>query len=510
MMSEFSAIPNWALAVALVVIGLAAGWLLGHAHSARSARRQLRLREQELHSQAEREHTLWQGQVTQLRADLQSLQQQALRWREALDQARDERAQWQERSQRVAPLEARLLEQMHTHRETQDALARLQADHAALSALHEEQGVQAAERLQFLEQTRSSLQAQFQQLANAILEEKSTRFMQQNQQHLGQLLDPLRQRLQEFQGRVEQFYDAEGKQRAALAQQVHDLLGMNQRLSDDARQLAQALKGSTKTQGTWGETLLQKILEQAGLREGVDYQAQANHVREDGSRAQPDIIIHLPQQRHVVIDAKVSLTAYARWMDMHERQTADARADDGTDHARRTALRQHIASLRTHVRQLAERSYQQLHSLQSLDFVILFVPIEPAFLLALSEDERLQQDAWERNVLLVSPSTLLFVLRTIAHLWRQEAQTRNAQDIARRGAELYDKLVDFVGEMDKVGQQLTLAQQSHQKAMHRLAGQKGNVIRQAEQLKALGVQPSKALPASLSDAGDEDDEGDRL
>ncbi|THU01943.1 DNA recombination protein RmuC [Lampropedia puyangensis] len=497
-MAALSTLPLWLTITAILGAGLVLGCMLGYWWAKQQWRSLETLRQHDWQNQLEREQALWQSQVEHLRQEQRSQQQQALTWREALDTARDERAQWQERAQLAATLEQQLKQQRAATAQAQDALARLQSDHAALSAIHEEQGIQAKERLAFLEQAQHSLTHQFQAMAQTIMEEKSQRFMEQNQQGIGQLLEPLRHRLQDFQGRVEQFYDAEGKQRAALSQQVHDLMGLNKRLSDEAHNLTKALKGSSKTQGNWGEALLERILEQAGLRQGQDYDKQVSHTWDDGRRAQPDVVIHLPGQRHLVVDAKVSLTAYERWSTLEqEAPPANAANDAPYANQRRAALRQHIESVRTHIKQLSERSYQHIHGLQALDFVILFVPIEPALMLAIHEDERLNQDAWQRNVLLASPSTLLFVLRTVAHLWRQEAQTRNAQEIARKGAQLYDRLVAFVAELEKLGTQLNAAQQSYTQAMHRLAIQKGNVIREAEQLRDLGVQPSKSLPDTL-------------
>ncbi|THJ36109.1 DNA recombination protein RmuC [Lampropedia aestuarii] len=507
-MPDFSSIPFWALACACIGLGVVIGWWLGHWRANWHSQALQAMRQQDWQAQLEREQTLWQTQLEHQRQEYRSLQQQALSWREALDTARDERTQWQERAQQTAELQAQLAQQRRLTEEAQEALGRLQSDHAALGAVHEEQGIQAAERLEFLERARESLTHQFQQMAQAILEEKSQRFLEQNQQGLGQLLEPLRHRLHDFQGRIELFYDAEGKQRAALSQQVQDLMGLNRRLSDEAHNLVKALKGSSKTQGNWGEALLERILEQAGLRLGQDYELQVSHTWDDGRRAQPDVVINLPGQRHLVVDAKVSLIAYEKWSSLQaqvgqaEQQPGDSQparaAETALSQQVRQALRQHIDSVRTHIKQLSERRYQHIHGLQALDFVILFVPIEPALMLAIGEDERLNQEAWERNVLLASPSTLLFVLRTVAHLWRQEAQARNAQEIARKGAQLYDRLVAFVAEMEKLGSQLNAAQQSYTQAMHRLAVQKGNVIREAEQLRELGVQPTKTLPESLT------------
>ncbi|WP_233249039.1 DNA recombination protein RmuC [Limnohabitans sp. JirII-29] len=347
---------------------------------------------------------------------------------------------------------------------------------------------QSEEKLALLLEAKDALTNQFKSLASDILEEKSKRFTEQNQNNLGQLLDPLKTRLQEFQGKIELFYDTEGKQRSALAQQVTQLMDLNKTLSDDAKNLTLALKGSSKSQGNWGELILERVLEASGLRKGEEYDVQESHTREDGSRAQPDVVIHLPENRHLVVDAKVSLTAYEEY------------ASAENDAERQAALRRHLESIRSHIKGLSERNYQSLYGLQSLDFVLMFIPIEPAFMLGVTQDDKLFMDAWGKNVLLVSPSTLLFVVRTVAHLWRQEAQNRNAQDIAKRGAELYDRLFAFVSDLERVGDRLRQAQESYKDAFAKLSTNKGNVIRQAEMLKELGVKPTKALPSHLLEA----------
>lgn len=445
--------------------------------------------QQQIQKQAERERQLLQDQLAHERSTLQTVRAQAEQWRDALDAARDERAQLHERSARVPQLEQQLHISRHCLEQAHARESELQTRLAALETEFELEQQNAQDKLLLLQQARETLRLQFEELAQQILEEKTQRFTEQNQQKLGALLDPLRMRLQEFQGRVELFYDAEGKQRAALAQQVEGLLQMNHKLSDEARHLAQALKGSSKAQGNWGEVLLERLLEQAGLRQGQDYRLQASFTQESGARAQPDVVLHLPHNRHLIVDAKVSLTAYEQLLRLPQ--------DEANEVRRKAALRQHIDSIRKHIKELSHRNYQNLDGLQTTDFVIMFVPIEPAFMLALGEDDALSQYAWERNVLLASPSTLLFVLRTIAHLWRQEAQTRNAQEIARRGAELYDKLAAFVADLEKVGQQLRLAQNSYDAALGKLSQQRGNLIHQAEILKELGVRPAKALPAAL-------------
>ncbi|ANQ85950.1 putative RumC-like protein [Azoarcus olearius] len=377
-----------------------------------------------------------------------------------------------------------------------EALEKTRAERAVLAERLLAERRNAEEKIALLQQAREALSDQFKALAADILEEKSKRFTEQNQTNIGQLLEPLRERLQAFQGTVEQVYVQEGKDRSALAEQVRQLMELNRALGEDAKNLTRALKGSVKAQGNWGELVLERVLEASGLRKGVEYDTQQSHAREDGSRAQPDVVIHLPEDRHLVVDAKVSLTAYE----------ACVVAED--EAARQLAVRRHLESVRAHIKGLAERNYQQIHGVGSLDFVLMFVPIEPAFMLAVTHDDALFMDAWQKNVLLVGPSTLLFVVRTVAHLWRQEAQGRNAQEIARRGGELYDKLVGFVDDMDALGNRLAQAQKSFDAAYGKFARGRGNLVRQAEMLRELGVTPAKALSPALVERALEDDAAD--
>ncbi|WP_244861024.1 DNA recombination protein RmuC [Aromatoleum petrolei] len=526
-----------------VVAGAVLVWLLLRGRAAEAAaaaieqgRAEVRV---ELAAATERARALEQERAQSL-AQFDALRRQAGEWRDALDAVRDERAQLAERATRVAPLEqqngealARLatlqreageqretlgrvnsqlaaelkaerellaalrgdLQAERTLREQAETLAnRLNAELAELNTRFEAERRAADEKLALLIAARESLTDQFKSLANDILEEKAKRFTEQNQANIGQILDPLRVKLQEFQGKVEQVYVQEGKDRSALAEQVRQLMELNQSLSQDAKNLTRALKGSSKAQGNWGELILERVLEASGLRKGEEYDVQESHTRDDGSRAQPDVVIHLPEDRHLVVDAKVSLTAYEDYV------TAE---DEGE---RNAAAKRHLDSVRAHIKGLSERNYQDLYGLKSLDFVLMFVPVEPAFMLAVTHDRELFMDAWQKNVLLVSPSTLLFVVRTVAHLWRQEAQNRNAQDIAKRGAELYDKLVGFVEDLESVGNRLEQAQKAYHAAHNKLASGRGNVIRQAEMLKQLGVKPTKALPGAMVEAATDGDD----
>jgi DNA recombination protein RmuC len=307
------------------------------------------------------------------------------------------------------------------------------------------------------------------------------------------LLTPLSEKIKGFQQKVEEVYVQEGKDRSALSEQVKLLMGLNQQLSDDTGKLTRALTTSAKAQGDLGEMILEKILESSGLRKDEEYFVQNSFRNEDSRQARPDVIVKLPENKHLIIDSKVSLTAYNEFVNAE------------SDEARKLALVRHMDSVRKHIKELAEKNYQSLHQLQSIDFVCMFVPIEGAFMAAISNDSDLWGSSYERNVLLVSPSTLLFVVRTVAHLWRQERQKQNVADIVKRGAELHDKLVGFVEDLRSVGDRLEQARSSYADAFSKLSTGRGNVIRQAVMLKELGVKPKKNLPADMVEASAEDE-----
>ncbi|MFM8548622.1 MAG: DNA recombination protein RmuC [Betaproteobacteria bacterium] len=372
-------------------------------------------------------------------------------------------------------------------------LTELEVEAEALRQQLQSSQTALAERQAFIKTAHEALEHQFRTLAGNILDHHSQRFAEQNQQSLGGLLEPLRERLGQFQLKVETLYVDESKERSALKAQVQELMQLNRTLSDDAKELASALRGSAKRLGNWGELILERVLEASGLRRDHEYLVQDSRTDEDGQRRQPDVVIRLPEGRCLVVDSKLSLLAYERY----------ALAHDET--ARDTALREHLLSVRSHIKALSEKRYQTLYD-DTLDFVLMFIPVEPAFITAITHDEQLFTDAWESNVLLVSPSTLLFVVRTVAHLWRQEARSRNAQEIAHRGAELYDRLSGFIDKLDEVGAKIGAAQSAWTDARKKLAEGRGNVIRQAEMLRELGVHPAKQLPADLVSQAIESDE----
>ena len=357
----------------------------------------------------------------------------------------------------------------------------------------QQQEQQAGEKLALLAEAKVELSNQFKALASDILEEKSKRFTEQNQTNLSQLLTPLSEKIQGFQRKVEEVYVQESNGRSALSEQVRLLMEQTQQISGEAGRLTRALTSQAKAQGDLGEMILEKILESSGLRKDHEYLVQNSFLNEDSRQARPDVIVRLPENKHLVIDSKVSLTAYSEYVNAE------------TDEARKQALGRHMESVRRHIRELAEKNYQALHGLQSIDFVCMFVPIEGAFMAAIGNEPALWENSYARNVLLVSPSTLLFVVRTVAHLWRQERQKQNVQEIVNRGAELYDRLVGFVDELKSVGERLEQARTSYGQALSKFSTGKGNVIRQAEMLKTLGVKPKKSLPAELVDGSGEDE-----
>ncbi len=352
------------------------------------------------------------------------------------------------------------------------------------------------EKLLFLTEAKEDLAVRFKNLANEILEEKSRRFAETNKQGLETLLNPLREKIGEFQAKVEQAYDKESRERLTLQGEIKRLAELNVRISEDADNLTRALKGDAKTQGAWGELVLEKVLESSGLRLNEEYVVQKAFLNEDDRRSRPDVVVNLPEKKHVVIDSKVSLTAYDRYVG----------AED--DAERQSALRQHVLSVRTHVMELSAKNYQNLYGLESLDFVLMFVPVESACMLAMQSERDMFLDALRKNVLIVSPSSLIGVLRTIAHIWRQEYQNRNAKELARHCAALYDKFVGFVEDLEDIGRKLTATHDAYDKAKAKLSTGKGNLIRQAERIRSLGVKPTKALPAHLVEEAVDNAESD--
>ncbi|AIS11777.1 recombinase RmuC [Pseudomonas chlororaphis subsp. aurantiaca] len=373
-------------------------------------------------------------------------------------------------------------------------LRRLDAQAASLNAELREQQESHQQRLSDLQGSRDELRAQFAELAGKIFDEREQRFAENSQQRLGQLLDPLKERIQSFEKRVEESYQAEARERFSLGKELERLQQLNLRLSDEATNLTRALKGQ-KTQGNWGELILERVLEHAGLEKGREYQTQVSLKGPDGERFQPDVLIMLPGDKQVVVDSKVSLTAYQQFVAADDEVIGQA------------ALKQHVLSLRNHVKGLAGKDYKRLEGLHSLDFVLLFVPIEAAFSAALQAEPNLFQEAFDRNIVIVSPTTLLATLRVIDSLWKQERQSQNAREIAERAGWLYDKFVLFIQDLDEVGNRLQQLDKAYSAARNKLTEGRGNLVSRSEQLRLLGARASKSLPADLLERAMTDADG---
>jgi DNA recombination protein RmuC len=341
-----------------------------------------------------------------------------------------------------------------------------------------------------VERLQEKFSLEFKNLANEILEEKSKKFTDQNKLNLGEILNPLKEKIVEFEKKVEQTNKENIERNTSLKEQILSLKELNQKITKDAENLTRALKGESKTQGSWGEFILESILEKSGLMKGREYSVQESFNTGEG-RLQPDVIIKLPDQKTIIIDSKVSLVAYERFVS----------AENDLD--RQKLLQEHIASVRKHTKELSAKNYQQLYEIGSLDFVLLFMPVEPAFGLAVQHDDQLFLDAYEKNIVIVSPTTLIATLRTIASIWRQEYQNRNAMEIARQGGLLYDKFKSFTDDLVKVGDNLKQTRKSYEAAMNKLAEGKDNLIRKTERLRELGAKVSKTMDQRLLDRAEE-------
>lgn len=368
-------------------------------------------------------------------------------------------------------------------------LSSSKADYANLEQKLDEQN---AEAIKLQEQFTS----EFENLANRILEEKSKKFTDQNKENLDTILTPLKEKISEFEKKVNDVYINETKDRAALAEQLRQLHELNKVMTEEANNLTKALKGDTKTQGTWGEFILESILEKSGLEKGREFHIQETYKNDEGVSYRPDVIVSLPDNKSMVIDSKLSLTAY------------EVYCSSEIENERKSALSEHVASIRRHLKGLSPKEYQNLYGLQSLDFVLMFIPIEPAFALAVQGDPTLFYDAFEKNIVIVSPSTLLATLRTISSIWKQEKQTRNALEIARKSGELYDKLASFVEDLVNVGKRMDDAKKSYEEAMKKLTEGKGNIISRAETIKQMGAKATKSIDQRITDRSTDDDEDD--
>ncbi|NII84377.1 DNA recombination protein RmuC [Pedobacter riviphilus] len=350
----------------------------------------------------------------------------------------------------------------------------------------------AEQRLSF-EQSQEKLNKDFELIANKILDEKSSKFVEQNRTNLDIILNPLKENIKAFEDKVEKVYKAESDERNTLKGVISLLMDQSKQIQEDANNLTKALKGDSKKQGNWGEVILEKVLERSGLVRDQEYRIQASHISAEGGRYQPDVVIDLPDNKHLVVDAKVSLVAYERSVSAE------------TDEEREGYIKQHLASIKNHIQELSAKNYQDLYKINSPDFVLLFVPIESSFSIAVQKDAELFNFAWDRRVVIVSPSTLLATLRTIASMWKQERQNRNVMEIARLSGSMYDKFVGFISDMENIGKHLKNGQDAYDKAINKLSVGAGNLTNTSEKIKKLGAKTTKQIDTKYLDLNETQD-----
>src|SRR6195952_966160 len=343
------------------------------------------------------------------------------------------------------------------------------------------QRIRLAEQEEYLQQVQAKFKHEFENMASKLLDDKSAKFTEHNRTNLDVILNPFKEKLKDFETKVDQVYKAEAEERNVLKGVINTLMDLNKQISDEAQNLTKALKGDSKKQGNWGEVILERVLERSGLVKDREYRLQASLIAADGSRLQPDVIIDLPDEKHLIIDSKVSLVAYERLVNCE------------TEDERKLYSKAHVESIRNHVSGLSAKNYHDLYQINSPDFVLLFVPIESSFSFAVQLDAELFSDAWEKRVVIVSPSTLLATLRTISSIWKQERQNRNVLEIARLSGAMYDKFVGFIGDMEGIGKNIKQSQAAYDSAINKLTEGNGNLTKTAEKIKSLGAKANKQI-----------------
>jgi DNA recombination protein RmuC len=379
-------------------------------------------------------------------------------------------------------------------KEKEETIVNLNRDVAGVSSENKRLVEDLQGKQEAIEASEEKLRIAFKNLANEILEEKTQKFTEQNRTKLEEILKPLGEKILSFEKKVEEAYHKESNERFSLVNEIKKLAELNQQISQEASNLTQALKGQAKTRGNWGEIILESILEKSGLVKDREYFVQQSYTNAEGKRLQPDVVVSYPGDRSVIIDSKVSLNAYERYASSEIKEEQD------------TALREHLQAIRNHVNDLSSKNYQDLYQIKSLDFVMMFLPIEPAYMLAVQNDPNLWSFAYDRRILLISPTNLIASLKMIANLWRVEYQNKNAIEISRQSGELYDKFKGFVDDLEDIGKKINATQGSYDDAMNKLATGKGNLIRRAEKIRELGVKPEKKLPKNLLDKAEENEE----
>lgn len=424
-------------------------------------------------------------QLTEQQRTAAELQQQFREEQGELSQQRQLFAAAQERNRQLEGLPAQLAERDQT-------LLTLKTESAELRTHVEQQRLHFQQQLTLLQDAKVELGREFENIANRIFENKHQQFSANSKSLLETTLDPIKTQLGEFRRKVEEVYEKENLGRNLLAQQVIELQKQAQKIGDDAVNLAQALKGNSKTQGNWGEVVLERLLEQSGLQKGREYDTQKSFISEDGRRQMPDVIVHLPENKDIIIDAKVSLVDYEKYCNSDDEQE------------RQLHLNAHVQSLRNHIRQLSIKDYEKLEGIKALDFVFIFIPIEAAFLFALQQEPTLYREAYDRHIILVSPTTLLATLRTIENIWRYENQNKNAELIAKKAGDLHDQFVLLLSALDTIGNHLDKTRDAWETARKRLHTGKGNLVKRVDDLRLLGAKTKKIIARDMLERVDED------
>jgi DNA recombination protein RmuC len=375
-------------------------------------------------------------------------------------------------------------------------LGELQASFQSQQASFAQERVNFTEKLSLLENAEKQLSTQFENLANKIFEQKSEKFTKTSQLGIDQLLSPLKEQIENFKRQISDQYIKEGQERASLKTEILGLKELNKQITEEASALTNALKGDNKTQGNWGELVLERILKESGLRKGHEYETQKSLKDEDGKRYQPDVVVHLPNDKDIVIDSKVSLIAHEKLVNAENEES------------KQLAIKEHILSVRGHIKGLSKKDYQDLQGVRTLDYVLMFIPIESAFISAIEHEPQLIKFALDNQIMLVSPTNLLVALRTINNIWQYEYQNQNANKIAEQARKMYDKFHGFVADMDKIGRNIEASAKAFDSAMNKLSTGKGNLVRQAEQFKTLGVLPTKSLDQRLIEDSEDDSTND--
>lgn len=484
-----SVLPLFAALIGLVIGALSVYWIISRRldQAVLAKTRELELSQQQLqHEHALREAAFQhesnqlKQQLVDIKAQLHAAHQHSHELQQALSSAQQDAAALREKTRYFDELQQQSLRK-------DEQLSVYAKDTTELKTRLEQERKNFAEQLALLQNAKAELAKEFENLANKIFESKQQQFSVNSKTLLDTTLDPLKLQLSEFRKKVEDVYEKENADRNRLSGQVLELQKQAQKIGEDAVNLAQALKGNTKTQGNWGEVVLERLLEESGLQKGREYDTQVNFTGSDGSRLMPDVIIHLPENKDIVVDAKCSLVDYERFCS----------AEDEIE--RKQYLNAHINSLRSHIKNLSIKDYEKLDGINALDFVFIFIPIEAAFMIALQHEPGLYREAYDRHIILVSPTTLLATLRTVENIWRYEKQNKNAERIAKEAGALHDQFVMLLESLDAIGNSLNKAQEAYAKTRDRLQSGRGNLVKRVADIRRLGAKTKKTIAGHLLD-----------